>query len=305
MSSYKSVVMQHFFSDFSGKLPAHELELLLESAFHRRFPDSPRLNRQMIYSDDFSSDLDWVTQARIWAEKRLSSRVPIQHLTREQNFFGRYFEVGPEVLIPRPETEVLMESVLNWLGQENRGVVFGAEIGTGSGIIPITLALESRSVLQILATELSPEGLRRAQDNANHLGLSPDAITWIKIQDRSDVTSTLLQWVERSSKKLNFLVSNPPYLKQGFGEAEEQVEKFEPAEALFAPEQDPLFYYRAIAGAASSLMEPGGMVFLEIPHERAQAISELFSIGFESVRVIPDLTGKSRVLEAKVGVWTK
>ncbi|MBU6376703.1 MAG: peptide chain release factor N(5)-glutamine methyltransferase [Bdellovibrionales bacterium] len=297
--------MQNFFSDFSGKLPDHELELLLESAFHRRFPNSPRLSRQMIYSEDFSSDLDWVTQARIWAEKRLSSRVPLQHLTREQNFFGRYFEVGPEVLIPRPETEVLMESVLHWIGQENRGVVFGAEIGTGSGIIPITLALESRSVLRFLATELSPEALRRAQDNAKLLGLSSDAITWIKIQDRSDVTSTLLQWVQRSSKKLDFLISNPPYLKEGFGETEDQVEKFEPSEALFAPEHDPLFYYRAVASAASSLVEPGGMIFLEIPHERAQSIADLFGDGFEAVRVIPDLTGKSRVLQAKVSVWMK
>lgn len=305
MGSYKSVVMQNFFSDFSGKLPDHELELLLESAFHQRFPESPRLSRQMIYSEDFSSDLDWVTQARIWAEKRLSSRVPLQHLTREQNFFGRYFEVGPEVLIPRPETEVLMESVLNWIGQENRGVVFGAEIGTGSGIIPITLALESRSVLRFLATELSPEALRRAQDNARLLGLSSDAITWIKIQDRSDVTSTLLQWVQRSSKKLDLLVSNPPYLQQGFAEAEEQVERFEPAEALFAPEQDALFYYRAIAKAAQFLVEPGGMIFLEIPHERAQLILDLFRTGFESLRLIPDLSGRSRVLEAKVGVWTK
>jgi release factor glutamine methyltransferase len=297
--------LANFFSDFSGKLPEHELEMLLEASFHREFPERPRLTRQQLHSGATLPEGAWITQARLWAEKRLVSRVPLQQLTREQNFYGRYFGVGAEVLIPRPETEVLVEQVLSWLSTARGVAQLGADVGTGSGIIPITLILEAGDGLKMLATEVSPEALRRAQDNALQLGIPMEAICWITPRDTTDVTGSLLEWIERSKGRLDFLVSNPPYLKRDRGEVDEAVEEYEPALALFAPEGDPLFYYRQISRSARDLLKPGGKVFLELPHERADEIRRLFGEGFEDVRIIPDLAGKSRVLEAKLGPWTR
>ena len=305
MAASTNFAIVQFFTDFSEKLPMHELEMLLEAAYHREFPDLPRLSGHQIRSGAVRSEGAWVTQARIWAEKRLVARVPLQHLTREQNFYGRYFEVGPEVLIPRPETEVLVESVLGWISAKRDAALVGAEIGMGSGVIAITLALEAGTGLQLLATEVSPEALRRAQDNAKHLGVPAEAITWIASRDESDVVESLLEWVGRSRRKLDFLVSNPPYLRRDRDEVDEEVENFEPPLALFAPEGDPLFYYREVSRSAHLLVKAGGSVFLELPHERADEIRGLFGDGFESVRILPDLAGKSRILEAKLNAWTR
>jgi release factor glutamine methyltransferase len=305
MKAAANASLAKFFADFSGKIPEHELEMLLEAAFHREFPARPRLARQQIHSGAALPEGDWITQARLWADKRVATRVPLQQLTREQNFYGRYFEVGCEVLIPRPETEVLVERVLSWISASRGAALLGADIGTGSGIIPITLVLESGPALRMLATEVSPEALRRAQDNARSLGVSAGAISWITPRDTADVTNSLLEWIERSQRKLDFLVSNPPYLCRDRSEVEEDVEQYEPALALFAPEEDPIFYYREISRAARDVVKAGGMIFLELPHERADEIRQLFDRGFEDVRILPDLAGKSRVLEAKLSPWTR
>ena len=304
MSPDQNQALQKFFSDFNGRLPAHELEILLEAAFHQEFPDRARLDRRQLYSGEPLPGTQWVTQARIWAQKRISPGVPLQHLTQEQNFYGRYFEVGPEVLIPRPETEVLVECVLSWL-RSRAGTCIGADIGTGSGVIAVTLILEAGPDLRMLATEASPESLRRAQDNARVLGVSTDAISWLAVRNEDDVVGPLVEWVGRERRLLDFVVSNPPYLRRDPAEVDEQVERSEPALALFAPESDPLFYYREIARGARQFLKPGGMLFLEIPHERAEAIRALFGEGFEELRILPDLAGKSRVLEAKLLPWTR
>lgn len=299
MSHSSSGLVQEFFQDFSKKLPIHELEILLESAFHREFPLLDRLDRQQLYSGEFLPGSSWVTQARLWAEKRLLSGVPIQHLTREQCFFGRYFEVGPEVLIPRPETEILVAHVLQWLSrQQGVDVFWGAEIGTGSGIIPLTLALESGCRVKMTATELSEDALRCAQRNADRFQGSRDAIEWISIRSDQDVLDSLQLVVKQRHRPFDFLVSNPPYLINTPDEVDPDVERFEPAGALFAPVADALFYYREIASHAHRVVRPGGRVFLEIPHERQKEIQSLFQEFFEEVRIFSDLAGKSRVLEA-------
>jgi release factor glutamine methyltransferase len=305
MAAASNPAIEKLFAEFSEKIPEHELEILLESAFHRAFPDRPRLTRQQLHSGVVLPEGGWITQARLWAEKRFAARVPLQHLTREQNFFGRYFEVGPEVLIPRPETEVLVERVLAWISSCGGASLLGADIGTGSGVIPITCLLESGPGLRMVATEASPEALRRAQDNSRVLGVSGETIAWISPRDERDVTASLQEWVARAGRKLDFLVSNPPYLRRDRDEVDEEVENFEPSLALFAPEQDPLFYYREISRSAHLLLRAGGRVFLELPHERADEIRRLFEAGFDEVRILPDLAGKSRVLEAKLNAWTR
>ncbi|MEN9722577.1 MAG: protein-(glutamine-N5) methyltransferase, release factor-specific [Pseudomonadota bacterium] len=294
--------LEKYFQDFSAALPQHELELFLEAAFHREFPRLPRLTRSQLYSGDRLIEGDWMTQARIWAEKRRAARVPLQHLVREQCFYGRYFEVGPEVLIPRPETEVLVEAVLSWISRQpvtGRSLV-GAEIGTGSGVIPVTLALECPSPLRLFATEVSPEALFRAQRNAELLRVPSQSIEWVEVIDPSDVLQTLQSRLAARSTPLDFIVSNPPYLRNDASEVESEVARFEPPQSLFAPEQDLLYYYREISLRASLTLRPGGRVFLEIPHERALEIRALFEGSYEDLRILKDLSGRNRVLEARV-----
>lgn len=302
MSSFE--LIQKFFDDYAGKIPEHELEILLEAAFHHEFPTIRRLQRPQLRSGESLPGSEWITQARIWAEKRIQAGVPLQHLTREQCFFGHYFEVGPEVLIPRPETEVLVERVLGWLRSFSGMALFGADLGTGSGVIPISLLLESAPGLRMLATESSPEALRRAQDNALRLGVE-SGIIWLAVEESSDVLGRVREWCDRGQRKLDFLVSNPPYLLRDATEVEAEVARFEPPQALFAPESDPLFYYRKIAEEASAVLRKGGRLFLEVPHERADQIQSLFFRRFENVEIHPDLTGKSRILEAELTAWTR
>ena len=299
--------LKKFLEDYSQKLPPHELEILLESAFHQAFPEQPRLERQQIYSVEELPDGEWITQARIWAEKRLLAKVPLQHLTREQCFFGRYFEVGPEVLIPRPETEVLVETVLSRIKRtSDYPMQVGAEVGTGSGIIPITLLKESSKLKQMVATELSEDARFRAKKNASQNAVPKEALTWLSVSDSSHVLQPLLTWQKSSRVVFDFLVSNPPYLRDDPNEVEEEVSRWEPPHALFAPEGDPLFFYREMAQGAHLLLRSGAWVFLEIPHERADNIVRLFlSHSFSEVRILPDLTGKSRILEARLDSWTK
>jgi release factor glutamine methyltransferase len=299
--------LKKFLEDYSQKLPPHELEILLESAFHQAFPEQPRLERQQIYSVEELPDGEWITQARIWAEKRLLAKVPLQHLTREQCFFGRYFEVGPEVLIPRPETEVLVETVLSRIKRtSDYPMQVGAEVGTGSGIIPITLLKESSKLKQMVATELSEDARFRAKKNASQNAVPKEALTWLSVSDSSHVLQPLLTWQKSSRVAFDFLVSNPPYLRDDPNEVEEEVSRWEPPHALFAPEGDPLFFYREMAQGAHLLLRSGAWVFLEIPHERADNIVRLFlSHSFSEVRILPDLTGKSRILEARLDSWTK
>ena len=301
----ENTLLQKFFEDFSGKLPSHELEILLEASFHREFPERQRLNRQQIYSSESLPGVTWLTQARIWAEKRVGLGIPLQHLTGEQNFYGRYFEVGPEVLIPRPETEVLVERVLSWLTASGVSSLLGVDIGTGSGVIPITLLLERQSQLRMLTSEASPEALRRAQANARMLGVSEDRISWVFVKEIEKVIEPILEWTMRTGCMMDFLVSNPPYLRRDSCEVETEVESFEPSSALFPPIPDALFYYREISRGAHQVLKVGGMVFLEIPHERADQIRELFSAQFEDIRITSDLAGKSRVLEAKLKPWIR
>jgi len=298
--------LKDLFKDFGGKLPQHELEMLLEAAFHQEFPLRERLNRRQLYSGEELPQGQWLTQARIWAEKRLLARVPLQHLTRDQCFFGRYFEVGPEVLIPRPETEVLVDRAITSLRPLCRtGECRGVEIGAGSGAISITLALELGETLHMVSTEVSEESWERARANASKFDLNTERVDWMKLSDPDDVMTSLRDQVQILGRPFDFLITNPPYLLDSSLEVDEEVAMSEPRLALFAPEGDPLFYYREIAEHARAVLKPGGWVFLEIPHERAEEIRSLFESDFEQIQILPDLAGRSRVLEAKLTVWTK
>ena len=232
--------------------------------------------------------------------ERRASGVPVQHLTGKQEFWGLEFEVAPDVLIPRPETEHLIEVALDRLAlrdlrttktqnMSGEGLLI-ADIGTGSGCIAIALAKELPAA-KILALDISAAALDVAQRNATKLGFS-DRITFLE--------SNLLSAISKHSPLFDLIVSNPPYIGQREAESvAREVRDHEPAIALFGGEEGYELYAGLITQSAAHL-KPGGILVLELGHDSLPAVQPLFETpAWTNVGVANDLAGISRVIAAE------
>lgn len=233
-----------------------------------------------------------------WCEGIASQRAagePLQYLLGTQSFFGRDFYVGPGVLVPRPETECLVEKTLSYISQSQNAR--GLEIGLGSGAISLTLLLE-RPLLSMVATEVSQGALNYAEKSGRILlaGAFEERLHVLTPKDPLDVMDSI---VSSGQAKFDFIVSNPPYLISS-DEIAEDVLRHEPSLALFAPTGDPLYFYRKIEEQGRDQLKAQGCVFLEVPHERARGILSLFSDVYWESQLIKDLTGRDRVLVARL-----
>ena len=230
--------------------------------------------------------------------RRRASGEPTQHLTGKQEFWGLEFEVSPDVLIPRPETEHLVEVALDRLavrevraGRDPRLTGRGVEIvdvGTGSGCIAIALAKELPEA-QVYATDISAKALRLARKNAARHGFE-NRIRFLE----SNLLASL------SSLEFDLITSNPPYI--ALGEADSlpvEVRRYEPTEALFGgPEGYEL--YGDLVLQASRQLKPEGLVVLELGHNSLPAVRPLFdSSEWTNIGVTRDLAGIDRVLSAE------
>ncbi|MBC7890824.1 MAG: peptide chain release factor N(5)-glutamine methyltransferase, partial [Sphingobacteriaceae bacterium] len=205
--------------------------------------------------------------------------------------YGRTFRVTPATLIPRPETEELVHSVLREVNNfQSRGEPFSIlDIGTGSGCIAVTLALELPNTV-ISAWDISEKALAVARQNAERLG----AKVRFEQQDALNFHSSLL------TSHFSLLVSNPPYVARAEAAAmQPNVLDHEPHLALFVPDEDPLVFYRAIARMGAEALVSGGLVFVEI-NERfgAETAAVFVENGFASAKVLQDLSGKDRFVRA-------
>ena len=215
--------------------------------------------------------------------RRLISGEPIQYVLGYTYFLGRKFHLRPQVLIPRPETEELTERALRVLQGLNRPKVL--DIGTGSGCIAISLALSGAEAVGI---DVSQAALRCARRNAKALG----ARLQLQHQD-------ILQPI-REDRSYDMLVSNPPYVpNQERAQLRTQVRDWEPEEALFVPDKEPLLFYKAIATAALRILKAGGRIFLEAHEKQGTAVVRLLrNIGCQQVLLHEDLSCRSRIVEA-------
>ncbi len=209
---------------------------------------------------------------------------PIQYIVGEQEFYGLRFRLTPDVLIPRPETEHLVEAVLNAVRQDE--AVRIVDVGTGSGAIAVTLAkLLPRAV--VYALDVSEEALRIAQRNAEENGVG-ERVQFLH--------SDLLEAV--AGERFDVVVSNPPYVPLGERESlDTQVSAFEPVLALFAGETGFEVYERLIPQSASVLCK-GGLLAMEIGWGQSAHIAELLR-GWSDVRFVEDLQGITRVALAR------
>lgn len=219
---------------------------------------------------------------------RLERQEPVQYVLGQADFFGRTYHVEPGVLIPRPETEHLCRLIIKEeQGARSKGQGAILDIGTGSGCIAITLALEL-SGSRVTAWDISPTALRVAKDNAQRLGAQVDVVENDMLQQPSHVVP---QW--------NLIVSNPPYIcTSEAGQMRANVLDYEPEVALFVPDDDPLMFYVPIMNYAQAALLPEGELWLETNPLYEKTIEErLLERGF---RVIAhdDQFGKKRFIQA-------
>jgi len=213
--------------------------------------------------------------------QRLEKAEPVQYVLGVADFCGRQFHVAPGVLIPRPETAELCHLIA-----EDGGADI-LDIGTGSGCIAITLALDIADA-KVTAWDISDDALAIAQQNAKTLG----ADVSFEKRDALNISQTSNIW--------DVIVSNPPYIcRKEAAEMEENVLKYEPDTALFVPDDDPLLFYRHIMNYAASALRQEGRLYFEINPIYADSIVEqLQQLGFIDVQKIDDQFGKTRFIKA-------
>lgn len=211
---------------------------------------------------------------------------PIQYITGTQEFFGLAFEVGPGVLIPRPETELLVEAALDRLPRDQPIEIL--DVGTGTGAIAIAVATRLRQA-RITAIDVSAAALEIARRNIRRHNL----------EGRIDLLqSDLLGGLGNADLRFDAILSNPPYVPQGDrATMHPQVREYEPALALFAGEDGLEIYQRLIPQARSALTQRGLLV-MEIGYGRRAAIGEILA-SWHGVQFLDDLQGISRVAIAR------
>ena len=248
-------------------------------------------------------------EARIYQillDRRISG-VPVQHLTGRQEFWGLSFEVTPDVLIPRPETEHLIEVALDRLalgelraGRPNKNDGDGlliADVGTGSGCIAIALAKELPQA-QLVAIDISAAALSVAQRNAAKHSISER----IRFHESNLFACFSLSPLasRRSPLSFDLIISNPPYIsRREASSLPREVRDHEPELALFGGEEGYEFYSELIAQSATQL-KPGGLLVLELGHDSLPAVQPLLDAPrWTNVGVTNDLAGIPRVIAAQ------
>ena len=214
---------------------------------------------------------------------RRAAGEPLQYVLGAWDFFGREFLLSRETLIPRPETEGLVLRALAVLRRKGGEPSLALDVGTGSGAIAVTLAVEIPSV-RVVATDLSVEALRMARENARRYGVGGrflpaccDADSALKCGGRFDV-----------------VVSNPPYVAEGEWESlPADVRGHEPARALLAG-PDGLSVLRRIVASSGGLLSPGGELWCEIGADQGAAVAALPAGPLRHLGVFPDLAGRDR-----------
>ena len=224
-----------------------------------------------------------ITAYRALAARR-AERVPLQQVTGESWFYGRRFRVDENVLIPRFDTEVLVETVLT--AEKDRDIRL-LDLCTGSGCIAVTLQLEG-GYTDVTASDISEAALRIAEMNADVMKAS---VCFVK----SDLFEGL-------AGPFDVIVSNPPYIRDDEIETlEPEVRDHEPRTALSGG-PDGLYFYRRIAEDAGLYLKPGGRIYLETGYDEAAAVRILFeAAGFRNGCIVRDLAGLDRVFTAVFG----
>lgn len=263
--------------------------------FERDGVSAPRLTAEVLLADVLGRDRSFLyghsedalaaesNDAFLRAIDQRAAGTPTQYITRHQEFYGRDFLVTPDVLIPRPETEHVVETALR-LAPPGAAIV---DAGCGSGAIAISLTLEMPGApATVFATDISHSALAVSRENACRLGARVHLI-------ECDLVSAI------APRSIDLLVSNPPYipLEEEAGLPRE-VREHEPHKALFAGPGG-LDAYRALIADAQRVLRPGGWLVLELGYRQSNAVSQMLDGRWCNTEIVCDLAGLPRVLAAQ------
>ena len=240
------------------------------------------LRRERIYlfghPEHELSEVEWLHYGR-YLHERLRGK-PTQYVTGRQEFYGREFRVTPDVLIPRPETEHVIETALQLCSGARRI----ADAGCGSGALAITLRLETGA--NVWATDISRPALHVATQNARNLGADVSFVECDLVSSFADAS-------------IDLIVSNPPYVPEG-DEAglQREVRDWEPRQALYAGPTGLEIYDRLVRDAAR-VLRPDGRLIMELGFGSHERVAAMFSGSWREPQVLPDLAGIPRVIAAR------
>ena len=246
----------------------------------------------LIYIED-KLDLKFQPQLTIQNTKEVLSDLselkqgkPIQHITQKAFFYDHFFYVNENTLIPRPETEELIELIRNDFPQDKKLSI--VDLGTGTGCIPITLSKLFPNA-QVSALDVSSKALEVAQLNAKNLAASVHFIQ----QD-------LLQNFELN-EKFDIIISNPPYIRNlEKSEMHQNVLDFEPHLALFVEDHDPLIFYRKVFDFAEKHLKENGTIYCEINQYLGDETKQIFEKKYPNTQIIKDISGNDRMLKSSI-----
>lgn len=285
--TYKDIVLSGIQELKSAGISEHKLDarLLFEEAF--------KVDRSFLIlnADTENTNADGYEKYKDYIEKR-SKRVPLQHILGYQDFMGLRFLVDGRVLIPRQDTEILVEEALKEL-HDGMSVL---DICTGSGCILISLLNYSNDCSGI-GIDISEDALEVAKTNANMLLTSQTQkdsdISFMKADVLSELPTELME------PKFDLVVSNPPYIESDvIEELEPEVKDFDPMLALDGG-KDGLVFYRRLSEVLDKTLKKGGWFFFEIGYNQAEAVKELFSDEYTDIEVIKDYAGLDRVIKGR------
>jgi release factor glutamine methyltransferase len=273
--------IQHIYSELKGLYPETEIKsfsyLILE-----KLTGFSKIEILVNKNTNFSVEQQHQIENII---KKLKNNVPIQYVLGKTEFFGMSFNVNESVLIPRPETEELVD----WIGKENDSANIKSilDIGTGSGCIAISLKFLFPNA-EVDAFDISQQALETATSNASFNKLD---VNFAKV-DILNAPEMDMKW--------DIIVSNPPYVtEQEKAEILPNVLEHEPHLALFVPDNDPLLFYRHIAQFAKNHLFENGKVYFEINREFGkECMNLLMEMGFCEVELRKDISGNDRMIKA-------
>lgn len=213
---------------------------------------------------------------------------PLQYVTGTAWFMGKEFKVNEHVLIPRPETEELVDWIIK--DHKVKQDISILDIGTGSGCIPISLQLALPGATT-LSCDISEEAIEVAKENARKLEAD---ISFIK-------TDFLNQKMWYNFEQYDVIVSNPPYIPQKeYKNMHTNVRDFEPSLALFVPDDDALLFYRNIAGFGKTNLKPDGVIYCELHKDHAEKTEQMFREKGYRTEVRKDMHGNERMIKARL-----
>ncbi|MDR2910075.1 MAG: peptide chain release factor N(5)-glutamine methyltransferase [Bacteroidales bacterium] len=271
-------VIQYIEKELQGLYPKTEIKSLIRLIIEHIYGFN--YTQFLLHRDTKSGD-DETVEIKLIVE-RLKKFEPVQYILGETEFHGLKLKVNKSVLIPRPETEELVQWVLN-SGIKLSSII---DIGTGSGCIALALKNKMPET-KVTAIDFSAEALKTAKQNA--------------IQNNIEINfieADIFDWEKFDWEKFDVIVSNPPYVREiEKAKMEPNVLNYEPLAAIFVPDTNPLVFYRAIACFAKKYLKNEGLLFFEINESLASEIETLLvEMQFHNIEIKKDINGKFRMV---------